>query len=111
MNPVAIFKALGHDMRYRLFCDLFGPSTSTCEGQDEVPACCVTDLMEKYPLSQSTISHHLKILVEAELVEQETYGTYHYYHVNVNMWNAFRDYLSTLNLNCGNPACPPQGRI
>ncbi|SMC04589.1 ArsR family transcriptional regulator [Sulfobacillus thermosulfidooxidans DSM 9293] len=111
MNPVMIFKALGHETRYRLFCDLFGTSSSACEIKDNVPACCVMDLMEKYPLSQSTISHHLKILVEAELVEQENYGTYHYYRVNLATWNAFRDYLNRLNLSCGTPLCPPQGRI
>jgi DNA-binding transcriptional ArsR family regulator len=41
--------------------------------------CCVCDLTSAFELSQPTISHHLRILREAGLVEAERRGTFAYY--------------------------------
>jgi ArsR family transcriptional regulator len=41
--------------------------------------CCVCDLTSVFELSQPTISHHLRILREAGLVEAERRGTFAYY--------------------------------
>jgi len=43
--------------------------------------CCVCDLTEAFALSQPTISHHLRILREAGLVESERRGTWAYYRL------------------------------
>lgn len=43
--------------------------------------CCVCDLTAAFALSQPTISHHLRILREAGLVESEPRGTWAYYRV------------------------------
>ncbi|MHA7176916.1 ArsR/SmtB family transcription factor [Arthrobacter sp. Sr24] len=40
---------------------------------------CVCDLTEPLDLGQPTVSHHLKILVEAGLLEREKRGTWAYY--------------------------------
>lgn len=45
---------------------------------DEV---CVCNLTEAFDLSQPTISHHLKILRDAGLVESSRRGTWAYYRV------------------------------
>src|SRR5206468_7042187 len=45
---------------------------------DEV---CVCDLNAAFDLSQPTISHHLKILREAGLVESSRRGTWAYYRL------------------------------
>ena len=45
---------------------------------DEV---CVCDLNSAFELSQPTISHHLKILREAGLVESSRRGTWAYYRL------------------------------
>jgi ArsR family transcriptional regulator len=45
---------------------------------DEV---CVCDLNSAFALSQPTISHHLKILREAGLVESSRRGTWAYYRL------------------------------
>lgn len=42
---------------------------------------CVCDFTEALPLNQPTVSHHLRILREAELVTCERRGTWVYYHV------------------------------
>lgn len=40
---------------------------------------CVCDLTEPLSLGQPTVSHHLKILVDAGLLEREKRGTWAYY--------------------------------
>jgi ArsR family transcriptional regulator len=40
---------------------------------------CVCDLLPHFDLSQPTISHHLKVLHEAGLVDREKRGTWVYY--------------------------------
>jgi ArsR family transcriptional regulator len=42
---------------------------------------CVCHLTEPVGLSQSTVSHHLKVLFEARLVEREQRGTWVFYRV------------------------------
>ena len=42
---------------------------------------CVCDLNAVFDLSQPTISHHLKLLREAGLVESERRGTWAYYRL------------------------------
>jgi ArsR family transcriptional regulator len=43
--------------------------------------CCVCDLTGAFELSQPTISHHLKVLREAGLVESSRRGTWAYYRL------------------------------
>jgi ArsR family transcriptional regulator len=40
---------------------------------------CVCDLTEPLDLGQPTVSHHLKVLVEAGLLHREKRGTWAYY--------------------------------
>src|SRR5581483_10721415 len=44
-------------------------------------AVCVCDLTSAFELSQPTISHHLRILRDAGLVESERHGTWAYYRL------------------------------
>src|SRR5881275_88139 len=46
-----------------------------------VGECCVCDLNAAFDLSQPTISHHLKVLRDAGLVESTRRGTWAYYRV------------------------------
>jgi ArsR family transcriptional regulator len=42
---------------------------------------CVADLMESFALSQPTVSHHLRLLKQAGLVETTRRGTLAFYRV------------------------------
>ena len=46
-----------------------------------VDECCVCDLNAAFELSQPTISHHLKVLRAAGLVESSRRGTWAYYRL------------------------------
>src|SRR3954468_4620958 len=44
--------------------------------------CCVCDLNDAFDLSQPTISHHLKLLHEAGILDREKRGVWVYYRLN-----------------------------
>src|SRR3954464_13544097 len=54
---------------------------------------CVCDLTAAFDLSQPTISHHLRILREAGLVEWERRGTWAYYRVVPEAIESLRETL------------------
>ncbi|WP_455835244.1 ArsR/SmtB family transcription factor [Pseudarthrobacter siccitolerans] len=67
-----VFKALADPNRLRLLSIIkASPSGSTC----------VCDLTDPLDLSQPTVSHHLKVLVEAGLLLREKRGTWAYFSV------------------------------
>jgi ArsR family transcriptional regulator, arsenate/arsenite/antimonite-responsive transcriptional repressor len=59
---------------------------------DEV---CVCNLVDAFDLSQPTISHHLKILRQAGLVESARRGTWAYYRLVPEAIDALRGALGT----------------
>lgn len=71
-----MFKALGDPVRLRLLSMI--ASQGGAEGSGEV---CVCDLLGAFDVQQSTISHHLRVLREAGLVDCQRRGTWVYYWV------------------------------
>ena len=55
---------------------------------------CVCDLTAAFELAQPTISHHLKVLRDAGLVESSRRGTWAYYRLVPEAVDALRDTLS-----------------
>jgi ArsR family transcriptional regulator, arsenate/arsenite/antimonite-responsive transcriptional repressor len=56
---------------------------------------CVCDLEAAVPVKQPTISHHLKILRQADLIEDERHGLWAYYFIKPKKLTALRRRLST----------------
>ncbi len=54
---------------------------------------CVCHLTEPLGLSQPTVSHHLKVLLDAGLVERERRGSWAYYRVVPETLATLRDIL------------------
>src|SRR6266480_6688882 len=75
----ARFKALADPTRVAII--------NSLSAADEV---CVCNLTETFDLSQPTISHHLKILREAGLVESSRRGTWAYYRLVPGAISALR---------------------
>jgi ArsR family transcriptional regulator len=55
--------------------------------------CCVCDLNAAFDLSQPTISHHLKVLRDAGLVESTRRGTWAYYRLEQDAVRQLRQTL------------------
>jgi ArsR family transcriptional regulator len=68
----ALFRALGDQARVRILNAL----ATTAE------PVCVCELIEPLGLSQPTVSHHLKTLTNAGLLEREQRGKWGYYTLN-----------------------------
>jgi len=56
---------------------------------------CVCDLTKPLGLTQLTISHHLKILVEAGIFTRDKRGVWAYYALVPSALNTLADVLST----------------
>jgi len=54
---------------------------------------CVCHLTEPLGLSQPTVSHHLKVLLDAGLVEREQRGSWAYFRVVPDELRALRELL------------------
>lgn len=67
-----VFKALGDPTRVKLV-------SLIAAGPDG--EACICDLTEPVDLSQPTVSHHMKLLVDAGLVRREQRGKWAYYRV------------------------------
>jgi len=68
----SLFKALGDPQRVRVV------NLLTNAGE----AVCVCDITESLGLSQSTVSFHLKKLINAGLLQREQRGTWAYYSLD-----------------------------
>jgi ArsR family transcriptional regulator, arsenate/arsenite/antimonite-responsive transcriptional repressor len=67
-----IFRVLGEPARLQLL------SLIAAQPSGEVCAC---ELVETLGLSQPTVSHHLKVMYEAGLLQKERRGTWIYYRI------------------------------
>ncbi|WP_127784674.1 metalloregulator ArsR/SmtB family transcription factor [Rhodococcus sp. X156] len=86
------FKALADPVRLRLL-----SLVASHEGGEA----CVCDISASFELSQPTISHHLKVLREAGLLDCERRGTWVYYWV---VPAALQQLSSVLSPTTGAPA-------
>lgn len=67
-----VFKALGDPVRIRLL---------SLIGAHQGGEVCVCDLTTAFNLTQPTISHHLKVLRSAGIIDSERRGTWVYYRL------------------------------
>jgi ArsR family transcriptional regulator len=83
-------RALGEPMRleiYRLIAAQDGPL-------------CVCDVVDRFPLQQPTISHHLRVLREANLVTVTRDGKWAYYSPNPKGLALLRETAARLSPDC-----------
>ncbi|MER5715194.1 metalloregulator ArsR/SmtB family transcription factor [Streptomyces sp. NPDC002132] len=87
-----VFKALGDPVRLRLL------SMIASQSGGEV---CVCDLTPAFDLSQPTISHHLKLLRQAGLIDCERRGTWVYYWALPGTLDRLSAFLATTRTDEG----------
>jgi ArsR family transcriptional regulator len=83
-----VLKALGEPTRLRL--------VSLIAAHEGAEA-CVCDLTDPVGLSQPTVSHHLKVLVDAGLIEREQRGKWAYYRLVPGVLDVLAGILATTN--------------
>lgn len=71
-QEIKCFKALADPMRLRLL--------QTIHEQNQM---CVCVLTERFAVSQSKLSYHLKLLLEAQLISVYASGKWNFYSINM----------------------------
>lgn len=95
-NRTAQLKALANPVRLQMLDLIY-------YGGGEI---CVCELQENFDLTQPTISHHLKVLREAGLVQSRQEGTFVYHRVDASAFtdlSALMDRLSTIRQTDATP--------
>jgi ArsR family transcriptional regulator len=67
---IRVARALGDPTRFKLLRAIAARVEVSCQ-----------ELVELFPVSQATVSHHLKVLSEAGLVTVERRGPFHFYRL------------------------------
>ena len=80
-----IFKAIADPTRLRLV-----SLVASHEGNEA----CVCDLIDPVGLGQPTVSHHLKVLVDAGVLHREKRGIWSYYSLRGEMLEQIATFLS-----------------
>ena len=85
-SHAALLKAIADPHRLTMLATLAAAA-------DEV---CVCDFTDALPLNQPTVSHHLRILRESELVTCERRGTWVYYRLATDAQDRLSDVMTTV---------------
>lgn len=80
-------RALGHPVRLSILRILAEKAQNSC---------CCTDVTECLPLAQSTVSQHIKVLLDAGLVVREPKGTRNCYSLNTERLERINGAISGL---------------
>ena len=57
---------------------------------------CACKILEKFNITQPTLSHHMKILCDCGLVRGRKEGKWTYYSLNDDKVRDFKDFLSSI---------------
>lgn len=79
----SLFKAISHPVRVRILNII-----QRAEGE-----ICVCHIEESFDLTQPTISHHLKILRDAGLIESEQRGLWVYHRIRPETFATMQHFL------------------
>ncbi len=80
-NYCECFKALGDETRVKIIKMLEGGTLCACK------------ILEKFDITQPTLSYHMKMLVECGLVEVIKIGVWNHYSINKDCYNEIKGFF------------------
>ena len=89
---VKMFKALSNPNRFQLFDEIRKGQSSFKDGH----TCFLSTIVEKLAVGAPTVSHHLKELVNAGLVETEKDGKFVQCRINEDSVRLLREFVGTI---------------
>lgn len=66
---------------------------------------CACNILEKFNITQPTLSHHMKILCDCGLVQGRREGKWTYYSLNVTKIEDFKQFLCYITTNTDDCIC------
>ena len=91
MSPDRVFKALSDPIRIKILQFLRKPQGVCCVLEGVVCACDIERLLD---VSQATVSHHMKLLVDAGLVRAQKQGRWMLYQIDAEAFSSAMTWLS-----------------
>lgn len=96
-NLAKVFKALSSEQRLKIFETIYKEEQKTFK-EDECDCCChvkkaFTMICEHFNISKSTISHHIKELQNAGLIECTRDGQHYICTVNKDLLDEIRHFM------------------
>jgi len=85
MNHVQIFKALSDSTRLEIVLML-----------SNTEKMCACKILEKFEITQPTLSHHMKILSECGLVNTQKVGKWSHYSLNHDAITNFKKFINNI---------------
>ena len=98
LENTKVFKALG-DPKRAMIVDML-----SC---GELCAC---NILEKFKMSQSTLSHHMKILCECGIVKEREEGKWTYYSLDDDTISKTKQFFCAITSNKENCICKDNSR-
>lgn len=65
-------------------------------------SCCACELLDSLKISQPTLSHHMKLLHDAKLVQAKKEGRWMHYELDQNHFDQLKTFLDELTPKEGN---------
>ncbi len=81
---IKVTKALADPTRFRILQAIAGAGETCCG-----------ELAQRFPITQATVSQHLKVLAEAGLVEVRREGQFNYYRMVRDLFDDYKRTLTT----------------
>ena len=81
---IKVTKALADPTRFRILQAIAGAGETCCG-----------ELAQRFPITQATVSQHLKVLAEAGLVEVRREGQFNYYRMVRDLFDDYQRALTT----------------
>jgi ArsR family transcriptional regulator, arsenate/arsenite/antimonite-responsive transcriptional repressor len=103
-EPDRIFKALSDPIRIKILQFLRKPEGVCCALDGVVCACDVENLLG---VSQATVSHHMKLLVDAGLVRAQKQGRFMLYQIDAEAFSDAMAWLAPFARAKASKACVP----
>ena len=94
-KEILVFKALSDNNRLKIIHML----SCSCGEM------CACHILEKFSITQPTLSHHMKTLIEAKLVNTRKNGSWNYYSINHEKISQIIMFLNNMNINNINYSC------
>ncbi len=91
LENAKVFKALGEPKRIMIL-DML------CNGE-----LCACMILQEFEMSQSTLSHHMKLLCESGLVNSREEGKWTYYSLNTDTIERVKQFLNAITIEKENP--------
>ncbi len=66
---------------------------------------CACEMLKRFSITQPTLSHHMRILTQASLVEVRKDGKWSYYSINCPTLQGFRAFVDQISCSTNEEVC------